>query len=87
MPNMETVTVNIQADTTEFKRQMAEVESMLSKIPTHVASRWQFQRWTLVRIGWYIGIGLSWWYVFACFLAWLLRVILGGEVVPKLWQS
>ncbi len=61
MPSIGKATLEITADTTKFKQQIAEVEAILADIPTDVISRWEFRPWVLIRAGWYIGIGFSWW--------------------------
>lgn len=85
MANAGTATIEVRANTDDFEKQIAKIEETLSGLPSRVLMDYcHVKPWTLVRIGWYIGIGLSWWYAFVCLVAWLLQVIFGENLVSNM---
>lgn len=81
MASMGTATLEIAADTTRFKEQIAEIKDLLADIPTAVINRWEFRPWALVRAGWYIGIGLTCWCGVVYLVARLLGIIFGENIL------
>lgn len=86
MANIGKATLEITADTTKFNEQMDQVEARLNGIPTRAMGRFCFSPWALVRVGWYVGIGLSLWYALVTFVWWLLDVIFGTNVASSLFS-
>ena len=62
-----TATINIQADTEEFMKQMGAVEESLNGLPSRVLMDYcRLEPWTLIRMGWWLAVGASGYVGFLC---------------------
>lgn len=79
MPNLGKATLEIQANTEEFKKQIAEVEALLKDLPSRVMADYcHLKAWTLIRAGWYLAVGASLWIAVNASTWWVMGAIFDG---------